>query len=147
MPLQAGACAVLTPGAGTVSKCDPTRRRARIRLTLRCVATPTTSVPESADALRQWLLSGAADAGELRVVDVHVTWDEDSEGEPILRFSVVLEDPDDETWPLDSVLAFHRAVDEHASESELGTAWHVSLEAATEDEPDPADLGPADVAV
>lgn len=111
------------------------------------MATSTTSVPESAESLRQWLLSGAVDAGGLRVVDVHVVWDEDSEGEPILRFTVVLEDPDEETWPLQSVLAFHRAVDERASESELGTAWHVALEAATEEEPDPADLGPADVAV
>lgn len=98
------------------------------------MAYTTTAIPKEAEDLRSWLLSGCADGGEVRVADATVAWDEDAEGEPILRFSVVLANPAEETWPVDEVLAFHRRVDEKASEVGLAAPRYVGIQAETPEE-------------
>jgi hypothetical protein len=54
--------------------------------------------------VRDWLLKGNADTGDVRVVDVVGAWDEDCQGEPIVRFLVTLAEPRAETWPVEEVL-------------------------------------------
>lgn len=100
------------------------------------MAKTTTAIPGLADELRSWLISGHADVGEVRVVDAQVAWDEDSEGEPILRFSVRLANPRHDTWPIDDVVEFYRRVEEHAHKVDLGASLYVGLEAETSDELD-----------
>jgi hypothetical protein len=103
------------------------------------MAGSSTSIPEAAEALRMWLLEGGANVGAVNVVDADVVWDEDAEGEPILRFLVTLVDPTEETWPIGDVLEFHRRVDSRAVEIGLEAPWYVGLETQTQDELDPAD--------
>ncbi len=94
------------------------------------------AVPELAEALKSWLVDGNADVREVRVVSARVAWDEDAEGEPILRFNVALANPSQETWPVDDVVEFHRRVEDHADEMRLEVPLYVGLEAETSDELD-----------
>jgi hypothetical protein len=102
------------------------------------MADTTTALPKLAEELRSWLVDGHANVGEVHVVDARVAWDEDSEGEPILRFNVSLANPRLETWPVADVVAFHKQVEDHADEIGLKTPLYVGLEAETSDELDPA---------
>ncbi|MBA2578752.1 MAG: hypothetical protein H0V05_19285 [Euzebyaceae bacterium] len=99
-----------------------------------------TALPPAAEVVRDWLLKGNAETGDVRVVDVVGAWDEDSQGEPIVRFLVTLADPRAETWPVEEVLEFHRRLNEKARELDLATAWHVGLQAQTQEEFEPSDL-------
>lgn len=101
-----------------------------------------TVLPPAAEDVRGWLLEGRANTGQVRVVDVALAWDEDPVGEPLLLFLVTLDDPRDETWPVEEVVEFHRRLDEKAKELGLEPAWHVRLESQTQDEFDPSDLSP-----
>jgi len=97
------------------------------------------TIPDAAEELRKWLLDGRADVDAVRVVSADVAWDEDADGEPILRFLVTLADPTEETWPTAGILEFHRLVGERAAAAGLDAPWYVGLEAETQDEFDPAD--------
>jgi hypothetical protein len=100
------------------------------------MARTTTALPALVEELRTWLVSGHADVGEVHVVGAQVAWDEDSEGEPILRFNVRLANPSHDTWPVDDVVEFHNRVEEHADEVGLEASLYVGLEAETSDELD-----------
>jgi hypothetical protein len=93
-------------------------------------------VPAAAAALRKWLSEGRANVGEVRVVGVDVGWDEDAEGQPILRFNVALADPSSETWPVEDIAEFHRRFEEHAAEVGLDVSRYVGLATETQEELD-----------
>ncbi len=101
------------------------------------MADATTTIPKEAETLRSWLVSGNADVGEVHVVGADLAWDEDSEGQPILRFNVALANPSDETWRIDDVVEFHRKVEDQASELGLAVPRYVGIQA---EEPEDLDL-------
>lgn len=97
----------------------------------------STEFPQAAIELRVWLQDGHANSEHVRVSAVDLMWDEDAEGQPILRFAVSLADPEQETWPVDEVLAFHRHVDDQARELALNVPRYVGVEADGGEELDP----------
>lgn len=100
----------------------------------------TSTLPPQARDVERWLRDGLGDVGDVRVVDASVSWDEDADGEPILRFVVTLADPPGDTWPVDDYLRFRGAMSQRASEVELQAPWHVSVQPETAEQYDSADL-------
>lgn len=94
-------------------------------------------LPTYAEALRAWISEGSANTGSIRVSEAGVSWDEDAEGLPILRFLVQLSDPSDETWPLEEILEFHSRINARAEELEFDEPRYVEVanEGAEELEP------------
>lgn len=98
------------------------------------MADTTTSIPKEAETLKSWLRDGNADVGEVRVVEVDAAWDEDAEGEPILRFTISLANPSGETWPVEEVVEFHRHVEDHAAELGLAVPRYIGIQAETSED-------------
>lgn len=100
------------------------------------MAHTATPVPEPAEVLRSWLLEGRADVGEVHVVGADVEWDDDADGNPILRFNVLLANPSGETWSVDDIVEFHRRVEDQALDLGLDTPRYVGVQAETSEELD-----------
>lgn len=96
---------------------------------------------EEIEALRSRVSS--LRAGDYEVRDVVAEWGTDSEGIDALFLTVVLEDPAEETWPLDDILALHRDIGDIAIKLQVPVRWYVRTEAETPEVFDPEDLVPS----
>ncbi len=94
------------------------------------------TIPAPAVSLRDWLVGGGPNVGEVRVAGADVAWDEDAEGESILRFRVTLADPSAETWPIEDIVEFHRRIEDQTADVGLDVPSYVGLETETQEELD-----------
>lgn len=88
-------------------------------------STATTDSPE--ESVRHWLETQTF--GSVRVNEASVDHDETSDGQPLVRFTVTLDDPAEgaETWPLEDISSMLHRIDERAIESGLTTRWNTSF--------------------
>lgn len=88
---------------------------------------------QEARDVASWLRAHADQFSPLRIVRVDPSVDTDEGGEPFIRLTVVLEDPDDpdEGWPIDTTFRLYRAVREEASEAEHGMWAYVHLQSVS----------------
>lgn len=105
------------------------------------MTTVTQTLDEVIEALREGV--GSLRAGDYEVRDVVIERGSDSQGRDAVFLVVVLEDPTEETWPLDDVLALLRDIDDLAIKLRVPLRWYVRMEAATPPDFDPEDLVPS----
>lgn len=88
------------------------------------------------EALRSWVMERADSFSPLHIVEASAVADEDSDGHPTFILTLLLEPPpgDDETWPIQDVLALDRAVRRWGLENGYASGPHVHLQST-----DPAD--------
>lgn len=100
----------------------------------------TEFLPEEAKDVARWVVDHQQ-VGTVRVVSATAVRGEDASGEPAVLFDVVLADPEpnEETWPVEEVLALHELIDGEARERRLPLRWVVRLvpEHDVEPEQDP----------
>lgn len=79
------------------------------------------------ESVRQWLETQTF--GSVRVNEASIDHDETSDGQPLVRFTVTLDDPTEgaETWPLEDISSMLRRIDERAVESGLTARWSTSF--------------------
>ena len=65
----------------------------------------------------------------MRVVDADCRIEDAPNGDTRVYFDLILADPasDEETWPLDDLLALQGEVDQLAVEADLNVPWQVSI--------------------
>lgn len=87
----------------------------------------TELLPEEAKEVARW--ADHQRVGAVRVVSATAARGEDASGEPALLFDVVLAgpEPDEETWPVEDVLALHERIDDEARKRRLSLRWVVRL--------------------
>jgi hypothetical protein len=88
---------------------------------------PVWTIDSPEESVRQWLETQTF--GSVRVHEASVDLDETSDGQPLVRFTVTLDDPTEgaETWPLEDISSMLRGVDERAAESGIATRWSTSF--------------------
>lgn len=87
----------------------------------------TTAIDSPEESVRQWLETQAF--GSVRVNEASVDHDETSDGQPLVRFTVTLDDPPDgvDTWPLEDISSMLRRIDEVSVDSGITTRWSTSF--------------------
>jgi hypothetical protein len=82
-----------------------------------------------------WLREHADEFAPLQIRRVDSALDTDDEGDPFIRLTVVLADPEDpeEGWPLDSTSRLYRAVRDEAARLEHGMWAHVHLQSVSDE--------------
>jgi hypothetical protein len=82
-----------------------------------------------------WLREHAGDFAPLRIKRVDASLDTGEDGEPFVRLTVVLKDPEDpdQGWPFDSTSRLRRAVRDEAAALEHGMWAYVHLQAESDE--------------
>jgi hypothetical protein len=82
-----------------------------------------------------WLREHASEFAPLQIRRVDPSLDTGEDGEPFIRLTVVLEDPEDpdQGWPMDPKWRLRRAVQEEANRREHGLWTHVHLQSVSDE--------------
>jgi hypothetical protein len=82
-----------------------------------------------------WLREHASEFAPLQIRRVDPSLDTGEDGEPFIRLTVVLEDPEDpeQGWPMDSTWHLRRAVRDVAAHLEHGLWTHVHLQSVSDE--------------
>ncbi len=101
--------------------------------------TSTAAVDSPEHAVCRWLEGRSF--GSIRVNEARVALDEAADGQPLIRFTVTLEDPPpgEDTWPFDDIQSLLRGIDEQAAARGIESRWSTSFQQTS-----PEDFAPDD---
>lgn len=80
------------------------------------------------DAVLSWLKGRSF--GSIRVNEVTFALDQSADGQPLVRFTVTLDDPEpgQETWPFDDIQSMLRSIDDQAVAEGVESRWSTSFQ-------------------
>ena len=80
------------------------------------------------DAVLSWLKGRSF--GSIRVNEVTFALDQSADGQPLVRFTVTLDDPEpgQETWPFDDIQSMLRSIDDQAVAEGIESRWSTSFQ-------------------
>jgi hypothetical protein len=86
------------------------------------------AVGDPEDAVLSWLKGRSF--GSIRVNEVTFALDQSADGQPLVRFTVTLDDPEpgQETWPFDDIQSMLRSIDDQAVAEGIESRWSTSFQ-------------------
>ena len=90
--------------------------------------TSKAAVGSPEDAVLSWLKGRSF--GSIRVNEVTFALDQSADGQPLVRFTVTLDDPEpgQETWPFDDIQSMLRSIDDQAVAEGIESRWSTSFQ-------------------